>query len=499
MLVDQLLRQSRLRPRQTAVTDPVSSLTYRNLTNLAVVMRKLVLRESRSDTVGILLPSGGAFAGALFGTLWAGKVAVPLNFLLSSEELAEIVKDAALDIVISVHHFDKLTSQLGVRTICLEDLPIKRGVFTAGLRRWPAEPDVHPDDLAVLLYTSGTSGAPKGVELSFKNLRSNCDAIIEAVGLRDSDRFLCVLPPFHVFGLTANVLVPVLRGLVVRAIPRFNPAAVFRALKEFEPTVLMAIPSMYTALLRNKSVASDAFAGFHLLVSGGEPLPEVVAKSFRERFSVDLLEGYGLTETSPVISINFPEQYRRGTVGKPLKNVCVRILTEDGKTADSEEEGEILVRGPSVMRGYHKRPEETSAAIDDDGWFATGDIGKLDSDGFLHITGRKKEMIIVGGENVFPGEIENALSRHPAVEEAAVIGMSDPSRGEVPLAFVILGGSESVTAAELRSFVKQYLAGHKVPREIRIVEDLPRGPTGKVAKRQLKETTGATRREARGC
>ncbi|MEE9297024.1 MAG: AMP-binding protein [Phycisphaerae bacterium] len=491
MLVDQLLKQNRLQPRSPAVSDPVSSLTYRNLTSLAVVMRQLVLHETRRDTVGILLPSGGAFAGSFFGTLWAGKVAVPLNFLLSTEELADIVRDAELDLILSVHHFDKATSQLPAQTLCLEDLPIKRRVFAARFRRRPPAPAVQPDDLAVLLYTSGTSGAPKGVELSFNNLRSNCDAIIEAVRLRDHDRFLCVLPPFHVFGLTANVLVPVLRGLAVRAIPRFNPAAVFRAITEFQPTVLMAIPSMYAALLRNKSADPNTFRGFHLLVSGGEPLPDVVADAFRERFSVDLLEGYGLTETSPVISIDLPRDHRRGAVGKPLTNLQLRIVTEEGHIAAANEEGEILVRGPSVMRGYHNRPEETAAVLDPDGWFATGDIGKLDHDGFLHITGRKKEMIIVGGENVFPQEIENVLSRHPAVEEAAVIGMPDPSRGEVPLAFLTLKGNVSATDIELRSFAKQHLAGYKVPREIRIVDDLPRGPTGKVAKRKLKERTTA--------
>ena len=255
--------------------------------------------------------------------------------------------------------------------------------------------------------------------------------------------------------------------------------------------MLMAIPSMYAALLRNKSADPKTFAGFHLLVSGGEPLPDVVADSFRERFSVELLEGYGLTETSPVISINVPRDHRRGAVGKPLTNLQLRIVTEEGHIAAANEEGEILVRGPSVMRGYHNRPEETAAVLDSDGWFATGDIGKLDHDGFLHITGRKKEMIIVGGENVFPQEIENVLSRHPAVEEAAVIGMPDPSRGEVPLAFLTLKGNVSATDIELRSFAKQHLAGYKVPREIRIVDDLPRGPTGKVAKRKLKERTSA--------
>ncbi len=487
MIVDALLKQDRDNAGKPAVIDPVATLTYRNLTGLAVVMHDFVRRESDARGVGLLLPSGGAFVGAMFGTLWAGRFAVPLNFLLSPPELADIARDAGIDLILSTHHFDKTTETLPVRTVCIEDLPIKRRLLLTRLRPRPKVPTIDPEALAVLLYTSGTSGAPKGVELSSRNLLSNCDAVIDAADLRADDRFLCVLPPFHVFGLTANVLIPVVRGLAVHAIPRFSPPAVFRAINSFKPTVLMAIPSMYGALLRHKSAASDSFTGFHLLVSGGEPLPDRIAEAFRDRFGVHLLEGYGLTETSPVISLNAPRAHRRGSVGKPLTNLAIRLVGEDGREMPVGSDGEIKIRGPGVMRGYHHRPQDTEAVIDADGWFATGDIGRFDDDGFLFITGRKKEMMIVGGENVFPREIESVLEQHAAVEEAAVVGVPDDSRGEVPLAFVILKPDCHATDPELRSFAREQLAGYKVPRRVRVVDELPRNPTGKVAKRRLRE------------
>ncbi len=486
MFIDALLEQNARRPASLAVEDSRSSLTFRNLTALSIVLRDVIAKQTDRASVGLLLPAGTGFFGSLFGAHWAGKVPVPLNFLLSPEELAVIVRDANLDVVLTVHHFDNITNNLLVRTVHLEDLPLRRRILMNRFKPRPPVPKVSPDDLAVLLYTSGTSAAPKGVELTYGNLSANCEGVIAAVDLRPSDRFLCVLPPFHVFGLTANVLVPIVRGIAVHALPRFNPAAVSRAIKDFRPTVLMAVPSMYNALMRSKSADPDAFRDFHLLVSGGEPLPERISTAFRKRFSQTLLEGYGLTETSPVISLNTPDQHRTHSVGLPLKNVQVRIVDDDNAEVETGEEGEIRVKGPSVMRGYRNRPDETAAVLLDDGWFATGDIGRFDSDGYLFITGRKKDMMIVGGENVFPREIEAMLELHEAVDEAAVIGVPDTSRGEVPLAFVIAATDHTLDETALRTFARERLAGYKVPREIRIVTELPRGPTGKVAKRELK-------------
>ena len=485
MLVDALVASTNRSSSSPAVADPRMRLSYGRLATLAMVLRGVIVDQTRRDRVGIMLPASAGFAATVFGALWCRKTAVPLNFLLSVAELRKIVLDAELDLILSIHHFDELLAQLPVRSLALEDIGLKRKILFSLLRRRPATPDVRPDELAVLLYTSGTDGDPKGVELTYANLRSNCDDCIATARMTPEHRFLNMLPPFHVFGLTANVLVPVVLGASVYCLPRFQPVAVVEAVAREKPSILMAIPSMYAALLRMKTVPADTYSGLYLAISGGEPLPESVAAGFRERFGVELLQGYGLSETSPVVSLSLPDGNRPGAVGRPIRNIQIRIADDLGRELPPGSDGEILVKGPGVMKGYHNR-QYLTAQVMADGWFRTGDIGRLDAEGFLWITGRKKEMLIVGGENVFPREIENVLLEHPAVAEAAVIGEPDPLRGEVPVAFVVCREGATATEADLRGFAREHLAGHKVPRTIRIVPDLPRGPTGKVLKRSLR-------------
>ena len=487
MLVDALLEANRHSPGVTAVDDGVRSLSYRRLTRLAVVLREVVHDATACERVGVMLPASSAFPAALFGVLWSSRVAVPLNFLLHADELARIVDDAGIDLILTVRHFEELCSELPVRALFLEDLPLKRKAAFGTLRRLPSAPPVQPDATAVILYTSGTTGEPKGVELTYRNLHSNCVDTIDSLGMAAHQTMLNVLPPFHVFGLTANVLIPVVLRATVSVIPRFSPVAVVKTVATKCVSVIMAIPSMYAAVLRTKSAKADDFRSVDLAMSGGEPLPASVARGFKERFGVTLCQGYGLTETSPVVSACFTGAYREETVGRPIRHVTVRVVDSDGRELSTGEEGEILIRGPGVMKGYYKKPEETRRVIDEAGWFHTGDIGRVDEDGYLSITGRVKEMLIIGGENVFPREIEAVLEAHEAVLQAAVIGVSDESRGEVPVAFLIPQRGATVTQQELRTHAKRSLAGFKVPRQIHIREDLPKGPTGKILKRHLRE------------
>ena len=487
MLVDALLDANRRVPGKLAVDDGVRSLSYRRLTNLAAALRSVVRRRTDLDRVGIMLPASAVFPATLFGTLWASKIAIPLNFLLNPDELTGIVRDAGLDLIVTVRHFRDLATQLPARTLYLEDLPLKRKLLWASIAPTPAAPRVDPDHTAVILYTSGTTAQPKGVELTHRNLHSNCLDTIDSLEIDGEQTFLNILPPFHVFGLTGLVLIPVALRASVYAIPRFNPLAVVRALAARDITIMVAIPSMYAAMLRTKSTHANAFRSVYLAVSGGEPLPESVRRDFEERYGVVLREGYGLTETSPVAAVNSVSSYRQGTVGRPIRHAEVRIVSETGGDLPAGEDGEILVRGPGVMKGYYKRPEETHRVIDNDGWFSTGDVGRLDADGFLSITGRAKDMLIIGGENVFPREIEAALEEHEDVLQAAVIGVPDDLRGESPTAFVIPTAGADISESELRNYVKQSLAGFKVPRQIIIREDLPTGPTGKMLKRHLRE------------
>ena len=487
MLVDVLVDAARQRSGVIAVSDQRLTLTYRKLLALARVMRDVVTATTQAQRIGVMLPASSAFCGSLFGILWASRIAVPLNFLLSKTELSRIVSTAGLDTVLTIKHFAKLSSSLSARTVFLEDLPLKRKMLGAMLRRRPALPAVAPDDTAVLLFTAGTSGDPKGVELTYDNLLSNCRDCIATAKMTSDQRFLNCLPPFHVFGLTACVIAPVVLGSSAYCIPRFSATAVAQAIREQRISIFMAIPSMFGAILRLKSAPDDLMKDVYLLVSGGEPLPETIATGFRERFGVELLQGYGLTETSPVCTIELPWARQPGSIGRPIRNVSVRIVDSDGRDLAPGGVGEIWVKGPNVMKGYYHDPEATRRALEPDGWFKTGDCGRRDAEGFVTITGRLKEMLIIGGENVFPREIEVVLERHPAVAEAVVIGAPDPSRGQVPVAFVTCKEGASAGDVELREFARRNLAGYKVPRRVRIEPDLPRSPTGKVLKRKLAE------------
>jgi long-chain acyl-CoA synthetase len=487
MLVDVLLDANRRCPHTLAVADEIMSLTYRRLTLLSTVMRDIVRRETRCERVGIMLPASAMFPPTLFGVLWSSKIAVPLNFLLSADELSRIVKDAELDLVLTIGHFKGLAAMLPARALFLEKLPLKRKVLLAMCRRLPPPPQVDPHATAVILYTSGTTAEPKGIELTYNNLYSNCVDGIHTLRVASHQTLLNILPPFHVFGLTATVLIPVVNGMTVYAIPRFSPVAVVKTVAAKNISVIAAIPSLYAAILKAKSASRESLSSIGLAISAGEPLPDSVRIGFQERFGITLRQGYGLTETSPVVSVCSLDVHRDGTVGRPIRNVEVRIVDSEGRDLPTGEEGEILVRGPCVMKGYYRKPEETRRAIDAEGWFRTGDLGRFDKDGYLTITGRVKEMLIVGGENVYPREIEAALETHEAVLQAAVIGLPHGSRGEVPVAFVIPKPGAKVTELELRNHARQLLAGFKVPRQIYVTEDLPKSPTGKVLKRRLRE------------
>jgi long-chain acyl-CoA synthetase len=340
--------------------------------------------------------------------------------------------------------------------------------------------------VAVLIYTSGSSGLPKGVLLTYNNLQSDVDASIEAIDFQSRHKFLGIIPLFHVFGLTAMMLAPIQLGATVVYMARFSPAGVLDAIREHSISLVGGVPSMYAALLRLKSASPEDFKMIHALISGGEPLGANLREAFLARFGVPLLEAYGMTETSLAISLNTPQTNRPGSVGKPIPGMQIKVVDDAGVALPTEETGEIWVRGPMVMKGYHNLPTETAASVTSDGYFKTGDLGRLDSDGFLYITGRKKDLIIVAGEKIAPREIEELLMSHPAVAEAAVIGKKDQTRGEAVVAFVIARESQSPSVEELREFCRQQgLPNWKVPREIHIVPDLPRSPTGKVLKRLL--------------
>ncbi|MCA9250882.1 MAG: AMP-binding protein [Phycisphaerales bacterium] len=485
MLVEMLLQTAKEHALAPAVADASIRLTYKRLVGLSRIIREYVIDNTNRERVGVILPASALFSGCMFGVWWAKRTMVPLNFLLAADELRPLAQRAELDLIVSISHFKPLCEELGIRALYLDELPLKRRFAMLALKRTPPVPKVDPDETAVLLFTSGTSAQPKGVELSYRNLRSNAEDMVASAEITPGHRLLNCLPPFHVFGLTTSALVPIAAGASSYCIPRFSPVAISKAIQEEDISVFMAIPSMHGALLRLKSAPDDLFKNVFLLGSGGEPLAENIFAGYKKRFNARLLQGYGLTETSPVCTLELPHRQRDGSIGKPIRNVQIRIVDENGADVPQGHEGEIWIKGPNVMKGYRDDPESTANVLTSDGWFRSGDAGKIDDDGFVYITGRIKEMLIVAGENVHPREIESVLEQHPAVAEAGVIGMTDPSRGEVPAAFVTLEEGASATEVELRDHARKSLAGFKVPKQIRILDELPHGATGKLLRRKL--------------
>lgn len=476
-----ILRRALSQPRSIAVVDDQRTWRYIDLVGGALHLARYIQQASSSRHVGVLLPTGGAFPMTMLATWMLGRTLVPINYLLSASERQYITDHAALDLVVTAGRMLEFLGEAprGVTLMKLDELSFK-GIPPL---RFPAIASA--DDLAAILYTSGTSGKPKGVMLTHENLRSNIGASAEHIELTRADCFLGVLPQFHSFGLTALTILPLAVGSKTVYTARFVPKQIVELFRKHKPDIFMGIPQMYSALLTSKDAAPEDFASLRLAVSGGGPLPMATFDQFRERFGVAIHEGYGLTETSPVVSMNQLHHHRIGSVGRLIPGCSARVLDDRGNDVAAGEEGEIALAGPNIMTGYYKQPELTAEVIRPDGYFVTGDWGKLDADGYLHITGRKKEMLIIGGENVFPREIEEVLDRHETVAASAVIGREDPVRGELPIAFVEMVEGAAFDEPALRAYCRQHLAGFKVPREILLVDNLPRNPTGKILRREL--------------
>ncbi len=438
-----------------------------------------------SPRIGILVPTSGGFAAAAYGVWLSGKTIVPLNYLSEQETLDYIIEDSGCELVLASR---RLVEHLGFvpsckRIVYLEDLNF-RSLPSPRLPKF-----VDFEELAVVLYTSGTSGKPKGVMLTHSNMLSNVKQVHEHIAIEPGDVFLGVLPQFHSFGITALTLLPLLYGCKVVYSARFVPKRVIEAIEKHGATIYVGIPSMYNALMTVKSVQEDSFKSLRLAISGGEPLPKDVSDRFYERFGKRICEGYGMTETAPVTNVMLPDENDKiGAVGRALPGVVQRIVDpESGRDVGFDVDGELRIGGPNVMKGYLNLPKLTAEVFDEFGHLKTGDMARIDQDGFLSITGRIKEMLIVGGENVFPREIEEVLNAHASVAASGVVGQSDPMRGEVPVGFVELEEGESLEGDELIRWCRDRLAGYKVPRRVVVLEEMPRNPTGKVLRRALSE------------
>lgn len=458
----------------------------RGANRLAHALRGLGVGEG--DRVMVMLPNCPEVLQAYAAVLKVGAVVVPVVFLLSAAEVGRILAHAEPRVVITSPDFvDRLedwpgprilVGGAGRRALAWEELVARQPDTFAAVER-------APDDLAVLLYTAGTTGVPKGVALSHRNLLANARSVASLYEL-DRERWaLAVLPLSHSYGLTlmnaGNLLGT--RAVLLRW---FDPEAVLDAIQRHRVQQMSGVPTMFVYLLHYPEADRFDTSSMRVWGSGAAPLPLEIVEPFERKFGGLLLEGYGLTEAAPVVSAHrLSEERRLGSVGRPVPGVQVRIVDEQGRELPAGEVGEICVRGDNVMLGYYRMEAETAQVLRG-GWLHTGDMGRLDRDGYLYVVERKKDLIIRGGFNVYPREVEEALYAHPGVAEAAVVGRPDPAMGEEVVAFVVRRPGARVTAEELTRFCRERLAGFKCPREVRFVDALPKSPVGKVLRKELR-------------
>ena len=466
-------------------------LSYAELRDAAARLTSLLpsLGIEPGDRVAVMLPNVPAFPIAFYGALGAGAVVVPMNPLLKSREVSYYLSDSGAKLLFAWHattgEAAKGAAEAGARVVEVHEPDLAD--LLAGLAPVPATaPGAADDDDAVLLYTSGTTGRPKGAELTHAGLTRN--ARLTAVTLLHAgpgDVVMGCLPLFHVFGLTCAMNAAIAAGSTLTLIPRFDPARALQVIGRDKVTIFEGVPTMYAAMLHDPAASSADVSSLRVCISGGAALPVEIMRGFEQAFGCMILEGYGLSETSPVASFNHPDKVRKpGSIGTPVEGVQMRVASDDGAGLPAGQIGEIVIRGHNVMKGYWRNPQATAEAITD-GWFRTGDLARIDDDGYFYIVDRKKDLIIRGGFNVYPREVEEVLYKHPAVAEAAVIGIPHADLGEEVAAAVKLKPGKTATPAELRSFVRERVAPYKYPRHVWIVADLPKGPTGKILRREV--------------
>jgi long-chain acyl-CoA synthetase len=478
-------------PDRVAIRLGDDTLSYRELDEASAQVAGLLAARGvgPGDPIAIMLPNVPEFAVVYFGVLRAGGAVVPMNPLLKAREVAYYLGDSGASVIFAWAAAGAEV-ELGAKEVGAEVIIVDPATFAevlAGADSQPQVVDRAGDDTAVILYTSGTTGRPKGAELTQANLIKNAEVFGgDLLQLGPDDVIFGGLPLFHSFGQTCTLNTAVAAGAVLTVLPRFDPAQALGILAEHRVTVFAGVPTMYSALLHVPDRADYDVSALRVCVSGGAAMPIEVLRQFEGAFGGIILEGYGLSETSPVASFNHPGRERKpGSIGTPIRGVEMRVVDDAGAELGQGEVGEIAIRGHNIMKGYWNQPEATAAAISADGWFRTGDIGQVDEDGYYYIVDRKKDLIIRGGYNIYPREVEEVLYEHPAVAEAAVVGMPDPSLGEEVGAAVVLKPSASVSPDELRAFVKAQVAAYKYPRRVWFVEALPKGPTGKILKREI--------------
>jgi long-chain acyl-CoA synthetase len=445
-----------------------------------------------NDTVAVLIPNVPEFTISYFGILYAGATVVPINVLATAIEVDYFLRDSKAKVLIAHTSFE----EIGVKGAAEAGVPcvIAGNEGEGSLAEMMASRPVDglyptsPDDTAVILYTSGTTGKPKGAELTHSNILLNCAVVApKLVPLAPGKgNFLATLPLFHSFGQVVVQNASIATGGCFSLLPRFNPQEAFEIIERDKINVFAGVPTMYFAMLHFEGERSYDVSSLEICMTGGAPMPVEVMSAFEKKFGVTIIEGYGLSETSPVASFGTVDKPRKaGSIGYPVWGVELQIADEKGAALPDGERGEICIRGHNIMKGYLDRPEATAEAFEG-GWFHSGDIGYRDEDGCYWIVDRKKDMILRGGFNVYPREVEEVLYAHDAIAEAAVVGVPHESHGEEVKAVVVLLDGKSASEQDIIDFCKERLSAYKYPRTVEFMEILPKGPSGKILKRELR-------------
>ncbi len=446
------------------------------------------------DMASILLPNSLEFLISYFGIMKSGATMVPLNVMYEPPAIEYVLNNSEAKVLITSQKFLPKIKNCDLEH--LEEIIIVEEESVGGcqnLSEFWSQPDYPPhlegvteSSVAACLYTSGTTGDPKGAMLTHNNLIFDTEACIERLDVDDTDRYLCVLPMFHAFAETVCMLMPVYLGAQLVIKEQFLPKSVLETMEQQEITFFAAVPTMYTAMLHVNDKEKYDLTNLDNCISGGAAMPLKTLEDFEKTFGVTILEGNGPTETSPVAYVNPPEgPIKPGSVGLPLSGVNVKIVDENDNELPRGKVGEIAVQGANVMKKYFKKPQATKQALRS-GWFHTGDMGKMDEDGYVYIVDRKKNMINVGGMNVYPREIEEHLYRHSKIQEAAVVAAKDELRGEIPKAYVVTKQSQEISPQQVKVYCRNQFANYKVPKLVEIVDELPKSATGKIDKKQLK-------------
>ena len=492
-------------PGNTALKLDDTVISYSMLNAMSTKVAGLLRARGvqRGDRVALMMPNIPQMASVYYGVLRYGAVVVPMNPLLKAREVAYTLQDSGAGLLFAFELMLPEAAAGAEEAGGVDVIPVNADSFRQLLA--DTEPDeevaeVDGGDIAVVLYTSGTTGRPKGAALTHENLRSNAEVGRQLLDTQESDVIFGGLPFFHVFGQTAALNTAVLAGAAISLLPRFDAGQALKIIEQDRVTIFEGVPTMYVGMLRHPDLAATDTSSLRGAITGGAAMPVEVLREFEDVFGTELLEGYGLSETSPIVSFNLPgEEHHPGSIGKPVYGMEVRMLDGEGHDVPIGDIGELAVRGLGVMKEYWNNPEATAAAIPD-GWFRTGDLARFDEAGNIYIVDRKKDMILRGGYNVYPREVEEILYEHPAVAEAAVVGMPDELNGEEVAAVIGLkaeaipadDAAREALAAEIMEFAKDRLAAYKYPRRVVFTDELPKGPTGKILKREIRVQPAAS-------